>query len=259
MRSLRLEAGDRHVGKARHGDHAVVVGDHDRIVAVGRVEDDRVRRRRRHPRSILTSLTSVWLRSFHDRDGVGAAHGLNSIVSTLSRSIVTLAISRKRAGRAAIGRDVDVLGDVGAVEQSVSKPAWPVDRVVVVARVPDERVVAGAHQRDVVAIAAVDEVIAFAAGDRVVAQTAVDRELDSTGLRPEALMTSLPPLPVASAGRWPSWELAIVTLAEAVDGDAAAGDAVMVSLPWVPLTVTVSAAPSPCRCPPAPTGRGRPA
>ena len=38
------------VGETRHRDHAVVVGDVDHVVAVGRVDDDRVRlRRRRRP------------------------------------------------------------------------------------------------------------------------------------------------------------------------------------------------------------------
>ena len=41
----------------------------------------------------------------------------------------------------------------------VSMPCLAFDGVVVVARVPDEGVVACAHQGDVVAVAAVDEVV----------------------------------------------------------------------------------------------------
>src|SRR5262245_40733802 len=42
---VRLEVGDRHrLGQARHCNDAVVVHDRDRVVAVGRIEDDRVRR-----------------------------------------------------------------------------------------------------------------------------------------------------------------------------------------------------------------------
>ena len=63
----------------------------------------------------------------------------------------------------AVGRDVDVLGNVGAVEQHRVEAVLAFDGVVVVAWVPHERVVAGAHQRGVVAVAAVDEVIALAA------------------------------------------------------------------------------------------------
>ena len=50
------------------------------------------------------------------------------------------------------------------------------DRVVVVARVPDEHVVARAEQRHVVAVPAVDEVVALAADKHVVTQAAVERE-----------------------------------------------------------------------------------
>ena len=56
------------------------------------------------------------------------------------------------------------------------------DGVVVVARVPDERVVAGAHERGVVAVAAVDEVVALAAEEHVVAEAAVHRQLHGAGL-----------------------------------------------------------------------------
>ena len=65
----------------------------------------------------------------------------------------------------------------------VSKPSWPFERVVVVARVPDERVVAGAHAGRVVAVAAVDQVVALAAEEDVVAEAAVHRQLDAVGLQ----------------------------------------------------------------------------
>ena len=47
----------------------------------------------------------------------------------------------------AVGGDLDVLGDVGAVEQHRVEAGLALDRVVVVARVPDEGVVARAHER----------------------------------------------------------------------------------------------------------------
>ena len=75
--------------------------------------------------------------------------------------MVTLATSRENTRAAAIGGDVDVLGDVGAVEQHRVDAGLAFDGVVVVARVPHEGVVAGAQQGDVVAVAAVDEVVAF--------------------------------------------------------------------------------------------------
>ena len=54
----------------------------------------------------------------------------------------------------AVGRDVDVLVDVGAVEQQRVGAVLALDDVAAVARVPEERVVAGAEQRGVVAAAA---------------------------------------------------------------------------------------------------------
>ena len=72
-----------------------------------------------------------------------------------------LATSRDSRARAAVGRDVDVLVDVGAVEQERVVARLSVDRVAAVARVPDERVVAGAEQGHVVAAPAEDEVVAL--------------------------------------------------------------------------------------------------
>ena len=90
----------------------------------------------------------------------------------------------------AVGQDVDVLGDVGAEEQHRVGAGLAFDRVVAVARVPLEDVVAGAEERDVVAVVAEHEVVAvaaeqhvgaLAAEDGVVAGAAVDRELDHAG------------------------------------------------------------------------------
>ena len=93
----------------------------------------------------------------------------------------------------AVGDDIDVLVDVRAEEQHRVDAVLAFDRVVAVARVPLEHVVAGAEQGDVVAVVAEDEVIAvaaeqhvraLAAEDRVVAGAAVDRQLhDARGQR----------------------------------------------------------------------------
>ena len=103
---------------------------------------------------------------------------LKSMLSTSFRSIVTLAMSRKNSDAAAVREDVDVLGDVGAVEQHRVEAVLALDRVVVVARVPHEGVVARAHERGVVAVAAVDEIVALAADEQVLAEAAVHRQLD---------------------------------------------------------------------------------
>ena len=83
----------------------------------------------------------------------------------------------------AVGRDVDVLGDVGAVEQQRVETVLTFEGVVVVTRVPDEGVVARAHEGGVVAVAAVDQVVALAADEDVVAETAVHGQLDSVSLQ----------------------------------------------------------------------------
>ena len=96
--------------------------------------------------------------------------------------MVTLAMLRKKAARSPLAEMVDLLGDDGAVEDERVEPVLTFDGVVVVTRVPDERVVARAHEGEVVAVAAVDQVVAFAADEDVFAETAVHRELDSVGL-----------------------------------------------------------------------------
>ena len=67
--------------------------------------------------------------------------------STPLRSIVMLADVAGEADAAAVGGDVDVLGDVGAVEDHRVEAVLPFDGVAAVAGVPDEGVVAGAHAR----------------------------------------------------------------------------------------------------------------
>ena len=63
------------------------------------------------------------------------------------------------------------------------EPGLTFEGVVVVTRVPDEGVVAGAHEGEVVAVAAVDQVVALAAEEDVRAETAVHRQLDSVSLQ----------------------------------------------------------------------------
>ena len=81
--------------------------------------------------------------------------------------------------------NIDLLGDVRAVEVERVGAVLAIDRVAAVARVPDEGVIAGAEECEVVTLVAVDDIIAIAtdedvrtsaAVDRVVAGAAVDRE-----------------------------------------------------------------------------------
>ena len=95
-----------------------------------------------------------------------------------------LAMLRVKSDPRAVGGDVDVLVDVGAVEGERVGAGLALHDVVAVAGRPAERVVARAQQRDVVAaaadhgvvaVAAEQEVGAGAARERVVAGAAVER------------------------------------------------------------------------------------
>ena len=101
------------------------------------------------------------------------------MVSTSSRSIDDVGDVAEEPDPSAVRRDVDLLGDDGAVEQHGVGAGLALEGVVVVARVPDEGVVAGAHEGGIVAVAAVEQVVAVAADEDVLAQAAVDRELGS--------------------------------------------------------------------------------
>ena len=89
-----------------------------------------------------------------------------TIASTSLRSIVTLATLRKNRTRSPYGGDVDGLGGVVAVERHRVVAGLAFECVVVVARVPDERVVAGAREGLVIAVTAVDQIVALTAEDR---------------------------------------------------------------------------------------------
>ena len=127
-------------------------GDGDGVVAGRAVDDDGVGRAvalaaaRRAPTGRgRPALTSVPVRSLTVMLSA-PPRALKSMCSTPLRSMVMLATSRDEPHPAAVGRDVDVLGDVGAVEQQRVGAGLALDDVAAVARVPDERVVAGAEQ-----------------------------------------------------------------------------------------------------------------
>ena len=92
---------------------------------------------------------------------------------------------RKKRIRVAVRRDVERLRSAGAVEQHrVVVAELTLDAVAAVAGIPDERVVAEAHEGGVVAAVAVGAIMAEAAaehfpagaaGERVVAELAVER------------------------------------------------------------------------------------
>ena len=129
-----------------------------------------------------------------DGDGVGAAEGAD--VRALD-AVEVHRDARDVAGQAharAVGRDVDLLAGIGAVEGQRVLAALPLDGVAAVAGIPLEGVVAGAQLCRVGADVAVDVVVAgaaeqgvgpVAAGDRVIAAAAVDGEVRQ---RPDAVL-----------------------------------------------------------------------
>ena len=133
-------------------------------------------------RLIATWVTSVPLRSLTVMAST-PPRALKSMRSTSLRSIVTLAILRKKSTRPPLAEMVDVFGDDGPVELKLVQAGLALEGVVVVARVPDEHVVARAHEGGIVAVAAVEQVAAFAAEEDVFAETAVHRQLDSASLQ----------------------------------------------------------------------------
>src|SRR5262249_17600150 len=76
---------------------------------------------------------------------------------------------------AAVGRDVDVLADVGAVEPERVGARLALDPIAAVAGIPLEYIVASAEKGGVVPLVAVDEIVAIAAEQEIGAIAAQDR------------------------------------------------------------------------------------
>src|SRR5262249_48910970 len=108
-----------------------------------------------------------------DGDGVGATSGVDLDVLDAVEVHGDVADVAGEPRAAAVGRDVDLLVDVGAVELERVGARLPLDRVAGVTH----------EQRHVVAGAADDDVVAPAAGDHVVAGATVDRETDLAGVK----------------------------------------------------------------------------
>src|SRR6266516_1278778 len=138
-------------------------------------------------RSTLTSLTSAQV---VDGDNVGAAEGVE--VDALDAGGVHRDAGdvAREPEAGAVRRQVDLLGDVGAVEEQRVGAVLALDDVATVTRIPNEGVVAGTQERDVVAAVPVDRVVPVAAeqclrtgaaGEIVVSVPAVDRRRDRVG------------------------------------------------------------------------------
>ena len=138
-----------------------------------------------------------------------------STVSTPSVSIVMLPTSRKNRSRLPFADRSMLLGGVGAVEEHRVGAVLAFDGVAAVARIPDERVVAGAHERQVVAAVAVERVVPVAAEQRLDARCRrracrLPRRRRGSGRSPRlrapaAEIASLPPRPLTASSSVGSW------------------------------------------------------
>ena len=125
----------------------------------GAVDDDGVGRpvalaAARRRRQVEVDLRDGGAGQVVDGDGVGAAQGVELDVLDAVEVHGDVGDVAGEPHAAAVGRDVDLLGDVGAVEQQRVGAGLALDDVAAVAGVPDEGVVAGAEQGGVVAAAA---------------------------------------------------------------------------------------------------------
>ena len=159
-RGLKPEDVDA-AGVARRAEH---------VGAVGAVDRDRVGRAVAAavgPAQVEADLRHVGAAQVADDDVVGAAQGaeVNALdVVEVHRHVGHVA---EEEHPSAVGHDVDVLAGARAEEQHLVDAVLALERVVAVARVPLEHVVAGAHQGHVVAVVAEDEVVAVAAEEHV--------------------------------------------------------------------------------------------
>ena len=141
---------------------------------------------------------SVPLRSLID-DRVGAAGRVEDDLLDVVEVHGHRGDVAEEADAAGVVRNGDVLDRAVAVEEHAVRAGLALERVEVVARVPDELVVAGAHQGEIVAVAAEDEVVARRPLERVGADPAEQLDLTCPAAMPLALITSLPPRPLRTS------------------------------------------------------------
>src|SRR6478735_650193 len=115
-----VEVRDRHrLGEARHRDHAVDAGDEDRIGTIGGVDDHRIRRTITGAvdTQVEIDLGDVGPGQVVDRDGIDATQRVELDVLNVVEVHGDGGDVAREPYAAAIGRDVDLLVDLRAVEQ----------------------------------------------------------------------------------------------------------------------------------------------
>ena len=142
--------------------------DVDRVVAVGGVDDDAVglavaAGAAEGAGEVEADIADVGSAQVVDGGEVGAAEGVE--VDPLDAGGVHRdgALSAEEPETLAVRRQVDLLAAACAVEEHRVGAVLTFDDVAAVAGIPDEGVIAGAHQARVGAAVAVDHVVAVAA------------------------------------------------------------------------------------------------
>src|SRR5262249_36281441 len=175
----RLGAGEVDLGRQTLDvDAARVADDGHAVIPRGALDDDGVRlavagATARWAPQVEVDLGDVGAGQVVDGDGVGAAQGVDVDgfdAGGVHRHVADVAGQPQVA---AVGRQLDFLGDGGAVEDHRVLAAPAIDGVAAVAGVPGEGVVAGAQEGHVVTLVANDQVVAGAANEDVVAGAAV--------------------------------------------------------------------------------------
>src|SRR5262249_34806690 len=147
-----------------------------------------------------------------------------------------------------IGRDVDVLGDVGALGLERVVACLTIDHVAAITRIPHERVIAGPEQGLVAALPADNAVRAVGGGAVVSGGAALVGELALAGVGGGGVVGAAP-------GAAADDERVVAALGAdrpLTTTDAPMVATLMLSRPAVPFTVTLSAAPSPWPLPEGP-------
>ena len=171
-------------------------GDGDLVPAVAAVHDHLIRL------AIVGAEVDVQrvearLADVVDGDRVGATEGVQVDLLEAARVHRDACDVADELETVPVRRQIDLLGNVGAVEDHRVGTGLAVDDVAAIARIPHERVVPGAHAHDVVAALAVDRVVPGAADQRlgagsadetIVSGAAVDRRRDAVGEDPVGLV-----------------------------------------------------------------------
>src|SRR4029079_1529132 len=103
---------------ARHRDHAVTAGDEDRIGAIGGVDDHRIRRTITGTvdAQVEIDLGDVGPGQVVDRDGIDATQRIELDVLDIIEIHGDVGDVAREQNAAAVGRDVNLLVDVRAIE-----------------------------------------------------------------------------------------------------------------------------------------------